>query len=66
VSESAPETVEAEELDPDPEVIVCQGPPVCHLTNEQAIAAQQAGCRWCKRIILHYDGSETVIEPSQC
>lgn len=47
----------------DPEVIVCQGPPRCMLVSDEAVAAMEAGCLWCKRIIVHKDGTETVIEP---
>lgn len=44
-------------------VIVCQGPPRCSLEDEEAVAAQVAGCVWCKRIAMSADGSETVQEP---
>jgi len=57
-----PDLIE-EELDAC--VIVCQGPPVCMLEGWDAVEAQQKGCVWCKRIICHEDGSETVIEPSK-
>jgi hypothetical protein len=49
-------------------IIMCQGPPVCLLddANEgEAVKAQKAGCVWCKRVWVHYDGSETVKEPSR-
>lgn len=49
----------------DPMVIVCQGPPVCMLEGDEANAHQLDGCRWCKRIIVHDDGTETVIEPGR-
>lgn len=49
--------------DLDPQVIVCQGPPRCDLEGDEAVAAQMAGCPWCRRITLHDDGSETVTEP---
>lgn len=49
----------------DPIICVCQGPPVCDLQGDAAVAAQQAGCLWCKRIIVHEDGTETVLEPSR-
>ena len=51
--------------DDDPCVIVCAGSPVCLLMGDEAITAAQAGCVWCKRIICHPDGSETVIGPPQ-
>lgn len=47
----------------DPLVIVCQGPPRCLLEGNDAVKAQEAGCVWCKRIIVHRDGTETVQEP---
>lgn len=47
----------------DPMVVVCQGPPACMLEGDEAEAEMEAGCRWCKRIIVHDDGTETVIEP---
>lgn len=49
--------------DEDPVVVVCAGPPVCMLEDDEAVAAQVAGCVWCKRITCHADGSETVTEP---
>ncbi len=55
----------AEADEGDPMVIVCQGPPVCALEGDEAMAAQQAGCVWCRRIICHADGSETVTEPTK-
>jgi hypothetical protein len=51
--------------EPDPIIHVCQGPPVCMLEGDTAVAAQQNGCPWCKRIIVHPDGTETVLEPSR-
>lgn len=50
--------------DDDPMVIVCAGPPLCLLQGDEAIAAATAGCALCKRIVVHPDGSETVIERS--
>lgn len=35
---------------PDTELIICAGPPYCHLEGDVAVAAQNAGCVWCKRI----------------
>lgn len=46
-------------------VVCCQGPPRCDLQNDEAIAAQKAGCIWCTRIYLHDDGSETRTGPSE-
>ncbi len=50
-------------MTPEPRVIVCQGPPLCMLEDDEAQAAQEAGCVWCKYIWLHEDGSQTVREP---
>lgn len=46
-------------------VIVCQGPPRCALVDDEAIAAQQAGCVWCTRHILLPDGTFDVQKPSE-
>lgn len=46
-------------------VIVCQGPPRCELTGEEAIEAAANGCPWCRRIIVHEDGSETETGPGE-
>lgn len=46
--------------DEDPSVIVCAGPPLCQLEDDAAVAAAMAGCPWCKRIVMHPDGSETI------
>lgn len=48
--------------DEDPMVTVCAGPPLCLLEGDEAVASAQNGCPWCKRIVLHPDGSETVTE----
>ena len=48
--------------DEDPMVICCAGPPLCMLQGDEAVAAQQAGCELCKRIIVHSDGTETIVE----
>jgi hypothetical protein len=50
--------------DEDPKVIVCQGPPVCGLQGDEAEAAMRAGCVWCRRITIHADGTETMVEPA--
>lgn len=44
-------------------ITVCQGPPRCDLMGDEAVAAQLAGCPWCKRIYLSESGSERVEEP---
>ena len=46
----------------DPMVVVCKGPPICMLEGDAACAAIEAGCPWCKRIVIHPDGSETVYD----
>ena len=43
-------------------VIVCAGPPLCMLEDEDAITMQINGCQLCKRIVCHPDGTETIIE----
>lgn len=50
--------------DEDVMVIVCAGPPLCLLEDDAAVQAQVVGCEFCKRIIIHPDGSEEVIERS--
>ena len=47
-----------------PQVIVCAGPPVCLLENDEAVTAMIAGCVWCRRITLHPDGTETETGPA--
>lgn len=45
-------------------ITVCQGPPRCMLQGDDAVAAIESGCQFCKRIIIDpVDGSETTIEP---
>lgn len=51
--------------EPDPQVVVCQGPPVCDLVGEAAFEAASNGCPWCVRTIVHPDGSETVTAPGR-
>lgn len=51
--------------DPDPTVMVCQGAPRCNLEGDQAFQAQLNGCVWCKLIICHASGNETIIEPGE-
>lgn len=41
----------------------CQGPPRCDLQGDEAVAAQEAGCRFCKQIRVADDGTELTIEP---
>jgi hypothetical protein len=53
-------------MDDDPTmVIVCAGPPACMLEGDEAIAAADAGCVWCRRIAVHADGSETETGPGR-
>lgn len=44
-------------------VTVCQGPPVCMLEGDEAVAAQKGGCPWCERITVFEDGSEERTGP---
>lgn len=46
-------------------VIVCQGAPRCDLEDGEAVKAQEAGCIWCKRILVFDDGSEYVTGPTE-
>lgn len=45
--------------DEDQEIVVCQGPPLCDLQDDEAVKNQLAGCPLCKRIVVHADGTET-------
>ena len=40
-----------------PLVIVCAGPPDCDLEDDDAIAAANAGCPKCRRMLVNSDGS---------
>lgn len=51
-------------MDEVTEIVVCQGPPRCHLEDDDAIAAQRAGCVWCERIVIDEFGDEDVSGPS--
>ena len=51
--------------DRDPIIIVCQGPPKCLLEGDEAIAAQEAGCPWCKRITVDEFGDTYETEPAR-
>tara|TARA_R110000803_G_C11779115_1_gene296376 strand:+ start:293 stop:511 length:219 start_codon:yes stop_codon:yes gene_type:complete len=42
---------------------VCQGPPRCLLEMDDAVAAQEEGCQFCKRILVDENGMERTIEP---
>lgn len=44
----------------DQEIIVCAGPPVCRLEDDEAVRNANEGCPFCKRIVIHDDGTETV------
>lgn len=46
-------------------VIVCQGPPACPLEGDEAVANAEAGCVWCKRIMVFDDGTEHEQEPAK-
>lgn len=43
-------------------VIVCAGPPLCHLQGFDAIREQTAGCPWCRRIRIDTDGTESILQ----
>jgi hypothetical protein len=45
---------------------VCQGPPRCDLEGDEAVTAQQAGCKFCREIRIDDDGRETAVEPGTC
>jgi len=42
---------------------VCQGPPKCFLTGDDAVRAQENKCPFCKQTRLADDGTEMTIEP---
>lgn len=44
-------------------VIVCAGPPACQKQDLEAVAAQKAGCVWCRRIMIDEEGRETEMGP---
>lgn len=44
-------------------IIVCAGPPACALQGDEAVAAQQEGCVWCRRITIADDGTESETGP---
>lgn len=44
-------------------VIVCAGPPYCDLKDDEAVKAQEAGCKWCSRVHIEPDGREFVEQP---
>lgn len=47
------------------EIIACHGPPLCLLEGDEAVAAQEAGCPICRRIIIHADGTETEYQKAK-
>lgn len=52
--------------DDDPVAAVvhsCAGPPACLLQGDEAVAAQIAGCVWCRRIYVMKDGTESEVGP---
>lgn len=44
-------------------IVVCEGPPRCELLEDEAMAAQRAGCPLCTRIQIMADGSEIETKP---
>lgn len=47
-------------------IFICQGPPRCNLECDEAIAAMEAGCIWCRVETLTDGGDFTVTEPPSC
>lgn len=45
--------------------VICQGPPRCHLKDDDAVNAQIDGCVWCQRYMCDNFGRETIIEPGE-
>ena len=54
-----------DDVEDPPLVMSCQGPPLCMLEGDEAIAAQEGGCIWCTRIWIFPDGHVEVAEPAQ-
>ena len=46
-------------------IFVCQGPPRCDLQGDDAIAAQENDCPFCKKIHIDEQFNETFVEPSE-
>jgi hypothetical protein len=60
----ASSAVEKMRSDDDIAIIhVCAGPPACALEGDDAVAAQIAGCMWCRRIRIADDGTESEEGP---
>lgn len=49
--------------DEDPMIVCCQGPPRCDYDGSGNPAERMNDCPWCKRVIVHAGGRETVIQP---
>lgn len=41
------------------EIVCCEGPPLCLLEGDEAVANANAGCPRCLHIVIHADGTET-------
>lgn len=55
-------TIVDDDDDDEPCIVVCRGLPVCQLSGQEAVEAQQAGCPWCKRVWVNEDGTETIYD----
>jgi hypothetical protein len=55
------------DTDEDPIIYVCKGPPVCtkEFADDEDPAPYTSQCPWCQRIIVHPDGTETIINVSR-
>lgn len=44
------------------EIIVCAGPPLCLLQEDEAVEAAEAGCPNCRHILVHGNGVEEEFQ----
>ena len=51
-------------LDGDPTITICQGPPIClkQFADGEDVDTYTDACPWCERLIIHQDGTETVVK----
>ena len=52
-------------MDEAPQIVICQGPPCCDLEDDEAVAAQEAGCPWCERHTLLPCGKWVIDKPAR-